>query len=163
MSMNLGGGGRDPSSGHQRHAVGGRHAGAPHHHDADRADAPAGGPRSDAGGRQHRRETGHPGPDRRRDDSRGGFYVNLLPVQPDNLIPQVQRFLEDKKEKIVYLKGDKDAKDSAIMDVMDAFRKAQIENIALITEKKSRAAPEGPVLQHNYLGGPVHRTKGEIK
>ena len=59
-------------------------------------------------------------------DSRGVFYVNLLRVQPDHLIPQVQRVLEDKKEKIVYLKGDKDAKYSAIMDVMDAFRKAQI-------------------------------------
>ena len=43
-------------------------------------------------------------------DSRGAFYVNLLPVQPDNLIPQVQRVLEDKQEKVVYLKGDKDAK-----------------------------------------------------
>jgi len=71
-------------------------------------------------------------------DSRGVFYVNLLRVQPDHLIPQVQRVLEDKKEKIVYLKGDKDAKYSAIMDVMDAFRKAQIENIALITEKKQK-------------------------
>ena len=71
-------------------------------------------------------------------DSRGAFYVNLLLVQPDNLIPHVQRVLVDKKEKIVYLKGDKDAKYSAIMDVMDAFRKAQIENIALITEKKPK-------------------------
>jgi biopolymer transport protein ExbD len=71
-------------------------------------------------------------------DSRGAFYVNALPVTPDNLIPQVQRVLEDKKEKIVYLKGDKDAKYSAIMDAMDAFRKAQIENIALITEKKNK-------------------------
>ena len=70
-------------------------------------------------------------------DSRGAFYVNALPVSADNLIPQVQRVLEDKKEKIVYLKGDKDAKYSAIMDAMDAFRKAQIENIALITEKKN--------------------------
>ena len=69
-------------------------------------------------------------------DSRGAFYVNALPVTPDNLIPQVQRALEDKREKVVYLKGDKGAKYSAIMDVMDAFRKAQIENIALITEKK---------------------------
>ena len=76
-------------------------------------------------------------------DSRGAFYVNLLPVQPDNLIPQVQRVLEDKKEKIVYLKGDKDAKYSAIMDVMDAFRKAQIENIALITEKKQKPGGAG--------------------
>jgi len=51
-------------------------------------------------------------------------------------VPRVQRALEDKKEKIVYLKGDKDAKYDAIMIAMDAFRKAQIENIALITEPK---------------------------
>ena len=71
-------------------------------------------------------------------DSRGNFYVQALPVPADDLIPRIQRVLEDKKEKIVYLKGDKDAKYSAIMDVMDAFRKAQIENIALITEKKNK-------------------------
>ena len=71
-------------------------------------------------------------------DKSGSFYVNALPVKADNLIPQVQRVLEDKKEKIVYLKGDKDARYSAIMDAMDAFRKAQIENIALITEKKQK-------------------------
>jgi biopolymer transport protein TolR len=71
-------------------------------------------------------------------NSAGEFYVNALKVSPDNLIPQVQRVLEDKKEKIVYLKGDKDARYSAIMDAMDAFRKAQIENIALITEKKNK-------------------------
>jgi biopolymer transport protein TolR len=76
-------------------------------------------------------------------DSRGAFYVNALSVTPDNLIPQVQRVLEDKKEKIVYLKGDKDAKYSAIMDAMDAFRKAQIENIALITEKKNKPGGAG--------------------
>jgi biopolymer transport protein TolR len=69
-------------------------------------------------------------------DSRGKFYVNALPVPAEDLVPRVQRALEDKKEKIVYLKGDKDAKYAAIMDVMDAFRKAQIENIALITERK---------------------------
>ena len=76
-------------------------------------------------------------------DSRGAFYVNALPVTADNLVPQVRRVLEDKKEKIVYLKGDKDAKYAAIMDVMDAFRKAQIENIALITEKKLKTGAAG--------------------
>ena len=76
-------------------------------------------------------------------DSRGAFYVNALPVTSDNLVPQVRRVLEDKKEKIVYLKGDKDAKYAAIMDVMDAFRKAQIENIALITEKKQKSGAAG--------------------
>jgi len=76
-------------------------------------------------------------------DSRGAVSVNLLPVQPDHLIPQVQRVLQDRKEKIVYLKGDKDAKYSAIMDVMDALRTAQIENIALITEKKQKPGGAG--------------------
>jgi biopolymer transport protein ExbD len=78
-------------------------------------------------------------------DSHGKFYVNLLPVTPEDLIPRVQRALEDKKEKIVYIMGDKDAKYAAIMDAMDAFRKAQIENIALITEPRPEAgkAPGG--------------------
>ena len=69
-------------------------------------------------------------------DASSRFYVNAIPVRPDDLVPRVQRALEDKKEKVVYLKGDKDAKYSAIMDAMDAMRKAQIENIALITERK---------------------------
>jgi biopolymer transport protein ExbD len=34
------------------------------------------------------------------------------------------------------VKGDKDAKYSAIMDAMDALRKGQMENIALITARK---------------------------
>ena len=76
-------------------------------------------------------------------NSRGEFYVNAIPVKEDDLIPRVQRVLEDKKEKIVYLKGDKDAKYSAIMDVMDALRQAQIENIALITEKKNKPGGAG--------------------
>ncbi|SRR5258707_1226800 len=76
-------------------------------------------------------------------DSRGAFYVNSIPVAPDDLIPRIRRVLEDKKEKIVYLKGDKDAKYAAIMDAMDAFRKAQIENIALITERKNKPTGAG--------------------
>jgi len=76
-------------------------------------------------------------------DSRGHFYVNALPVPAEDLIPRVQRALEDKKEKIVYLKGDKDAKYEAIMAAMDAFRKAQIENIALITEPKNKESKPG--------------------
>jgi biopolymer transport protein TolR len=70
-------------------------------------------------------------------DAVNRFYVNAIPVQKDDLATRVQTALEDKKEKIVYLKGDKDAKYSAIMEAMDALRKAQIENIALITEKKN--------------------------
>jgi biopolymer transport protein ExbD len=77
-------------------------------------------------------------------DSRGHFYVNALPVANDDLVARVQKALEDKKEKLVYLKGDKDARYSAIMDAMDAMRKAQIENIALITERKQGAEGTKP-------------------
>jgi biopolymer transport protein ExbD len=69
-------------------------------------------------------------------DTSGRIYVNALPTPADDLVPRVQRALEDKKEKLVYLKGDKNARYAAIMDAMDALRKAQIENIALITERK---------------------------
>ena len=70
-------------------------------------------------------------------DSRGMFYVNAVPVSSDNLVPHVQRVLDGKKDKVVYLKGDKDARYSAVMDAMDAFRKVQIEGIVLVTEKKN--------------------------
>ena len=76
-------------------------------------------------------------------DSRGAIYVNAIPAAAEDLVPRVQRALEDKKEKIVYLKGDKDAKYDAIMSAMDALRKAQIENIALITERKNPPAGSG--------------------
>ncbi len=44
--------------------------------------------------------------------------------------------LEDKTERIVLIKGDQDASYSAIMAAMDDLRKAQIEDIGLITERK---------------------------
>ena len=34
-------------------------------------------------------------------DSHSQFYVNLMPVTADDLVPSVQRALEDKKEKLV--------------------------------------------------------------
>ena len=70
-------------------------------------------------------------------DSRSQLYVNLIPVTADDLVPRVERALENQKEKLVYVKGDKDAKYSAIMDAMDALHQAQIENIALITGHKA--------------------------
>ena len=68
-------------------------------------------------------------------DSGSRLYVNMVPATADDLVPRVRRALEDKKEKLVYVRGDKDAKYSAVMEAMDALRAAQIENIALITER----------------------------
>lgn len=73
-------------------------------------------------------------------DSRGHFYVNAFPVVPDDLVARVQRSLDDRKDKMVYMKADKDARYSAIMGAMDALRRGQIENVALITEPKQPLA-----------------------
>ena len=69
-------------------------------------------------------------------DSQSRFYVNFIPTTADDLVSRVQRALEGKKDTVVYVKGDKDARYASIMDAMDALRAARIDNIALITERR---------------------------
>ena len=69
-------------------------------------------------------------------DALSRFYVNAMPAAPGDLVPRVQKALEDKRDKVVYFRGDKDANYSAIMDAMDALRQARIDNIALITDPR---------------------------
>lgn len=71
------------------------------------------------------------------------FYVNGLQVPESELLSRVQTALEEKKEKIVLIKGDTEAPYGAIMTVMDRLREAQIENVGLITEKKLQAGEVG--------------------
>jgi len=68
-------------------------------------------------------------------DRQGELYVNSLPVREAEMIDRVKAALEGKKEHIVYLKGDKEAQYGQIMKMMDALRAAQIESVALITER----------------------------
>ena len=78
-------------------------------------------------------------------DSNSKLYVNSIPVAEADLVPRLQTVLEEKAERTVYLKGDKDAPYGAIMKMMDALRKAGIETVALITEtdRSHPAAPAG--------------------
>jgi biopolymer transport protein TolR len=71
------------------------------------------------------------------------FYVNGLQVPEPELLSRIQTALEEKKEKIVLIKGDTEAPYSSIMTVMDRLREAQIENIGLITEKKLKPGEAG--------------------
>jgi biopolymer transport protein TolR len=68
-----------------------------------------------------------------------GIFLNGKPVREEELSQKVQESLESKKEKTVLIKGDEDAPYSAIMATMDQLRKAQIENIGLVAEKRGRA------------------------
>ena len=49
--------------------------------------------------------------------------------------------METVTDRTVYLKGDRDAPYGAIMEMMDALRKAGIETVGLITEKPGGNLP----------------------
>ena len=68
-------------------------------------------------------------------DARGLLYVNQIPVPVDDVPARLLTHFEDKAERIVYLRGDRDAPYGAIMSMMDALRKAGIDSVALITER----------------------------
>jgi biopolymer transport protein ExbD len=70
-------------------------------------------------------------------DAQEQLYVNALPVREADVVTRLTNILENKVEKTVYLKGDKDAGYGAIMKMMDALRMAKIESVALIAEKPS--------------------------
>jgi biopolymer transport protein ExbD len=69
-------------------------------------------------------------------DAQNRFYVNGLEVKKEEMAERVKTVLEDKRERVVLIKGDQDASYSSIMAAMDDLRKAQIEDIGLITERK---------------------------
>ena len=73
-------------------------------------------------------------------DSKNHFYVDGLEVERSLMADRVKTKLEDKTERIVLIKGDQDASYSAIMAAMDDLRKVGIEDIGLITERKSKPA-----------------------
>jgi biopolymer transport protein TolR len=66
-----------------------------------------------------------------------GMFLNGLPIREDDLRTQISAVMENVKEKVVLIKGDENAPYSAIMAAMDRVREANIENIGLITEKKT--------------------------
>jgi biopolymer transport protein ExbD len=71
-------------------------------------------------------------------DSKNKFYVDGIQVERSILADRVKTKLEDKTERIVLIKGDQDASYSSIMAAMDDLRKVGIEDIGLITERRTR-------------------------
>jgi biopolymer transport protein ExbD len=67
-------------------------------------------------------------------DGQSLLYINAIQTTEPELIRRLTDILETKTDKVVYLKGDRDAPYSAIMKMMDALRGAKIESVALITD-----------------------------
>ena len=77
-------------------------------------------------------------------DVRGKLYVNTIEVNSQDIVSRLTSIFEEAKTKVVYLKGDQDAPYSAIMEMMDALRKAKIETVALITEAPNSLQQAAP-------------------
>jgi len=73
----------------------------------------------------------------------GRFHLNSKEIADDDLAPKVTEVLENKKERIILIKADEDASYGRVMAAMDALRKAQIEDMGLITEKRTKAGTTG--------------------
>jgi biopolymer transport protein ExbD len=71
-------------------------------------------------------------------DSKNKFYVDGIQVERSILADRVKTKLEDKTERIVLIKGDQDASYSSIMAAMDDLRQVGIEDIGLITERRTK-------------------------
>jgi biopolymer transport protein ExbD len=71
------------------------------------------------------------------------WFVNSVQVREEDLNGRVQDALENTTERIVLIKADTEAPYGSVMAAMDELRKAGIEDIALITERKLRPGQTG--------------------
>jgi biopolymer transport protein TolR len=69
-------------------------------------------------------------------DTAGKLYIDQKEWAETDLVAHLKTTLEERAQHTVYLKADKDAKYGAVMKMMDALRKAQIDTVALITENQ---------------------------
>ena len=76
-------------------------------------------------------------------DKNDRFFVNSLPVRKEELRQRVDEILEARKERVILISADKDARYSAVMDAMDELRASGIEDMGLITDPKNRTGLVG--------------------
>ncbi|MBM3807019.1 MAG: biopolymer transporter ExbD [Acidimicrobiia bacterium] len=71
------------------------------------------------------------------------YFLNGLPVRKEELRQRVEEVLENKKERIILIKADEEARYGAVMDAMDELRAGGIEDMGLITDPKNRTGLMG--------------------
>ncbi len=64
------------------------------------------------------------------------LYIDQMLVRSDELVAKLQDKLESKKQHTVLIKADEAVEYRAVMAAMDTLRKAGVEEVALITERK---------------------------
>jgi biopolymer transport protein TolR len=76
-------------------------------------------------------------------NSAGQMFLNSVEVPDADLARRVTDVLENKKAKIVLIKADEDAPYGRVMAAMDSLRKAQVEDMGLVTERKVKQGQQG--------------------
>ena len=76
-------------------------------------------------------------------DRSKAVYLNAVPVPAGQLQSRITTVLEDKSDKIVIINADQEVPYSAVMDTMDELRAAGIEDMGLITERRTQGQQGG--------------------
>jgi biopolymer transport protein TolR len=72
----------------------------------------------------------------------GRYHLNGIAVPEGDLRRRVEDALEQKNQKIIIIKADEDAAYSAVMAAMDELRAAGLEDIGLITDRRTQGGGE---------------------
>lgn len=67
----------------------------------------------------------------------GGVFLGRDKVDPSNLGPLVQEKLSTKTDKTIFVRADSRAQYKAVEDAIDNVRTAGVEEVGLLTQKKS--------------------------
>ena len=65
-------------------------------------------------------------------------YINAVQVPMSDLRRKMDEAMESKTQKLVLIKADEDAPYGTVMEAMDELRAGGIEDMGLITEKKTK-------------------------
>jgi biopolymer transport protein ExbD len=73
----------------------------------------------------------------------GQLWLNSVPIAAGDLGRRVTDLFETRTERIVIIKADEDAEYRHVMDAMDELRASGVEDMGLITERRTSAAEGG--------------------
>jgi biopolymer transport protein ExbD len=76
----------------------------------------------------------------------GTIYLKSTRIDPSQLTSDVQTAVQNRLNKVVFIKSDERAKYGAVVQAVDDIRAAGVEQLGLITQKSSRTLTGAPNL-----------------
>jgi biopolymer transport protein TolR len=72
-------------------------------------------------------------------NKQGLIYLRDQPIHPSQLVDRLLPFLEARRDRFVYLQGDKEVPYGRVVEVLDLLRRGGIENVGMVTEEPPRS------------------------